>query len=213
MNATSLAASGFVLGWSVAWPPGPINAEAIRRGLARRFWPAYAVVIGGCVGDALWALAVGFGSGFLVRLAGLRTALGVASIVLLVLLGGLFLRGAVRAYRARRDVAAPRPSVFDGSRGSFALGFTLAVTGPWNLAFWLAAIGQADVAGHGLPATVVLAAGVLVGAATWGVVLCLGVTRLGARFATPAWEIATQLGTGLLMLLFAVRTAVRLLEG
>lgn len=213
MTAASLAAAGLVLGWSVAWPPGPINAEAIRRGLARRFWPAYAVVIGGCVGDALWALAVGFGSGFLVRLAGLRTALGVASIVLLAVLSAMFLRGAVRAYQARHADARVRRSVFDGSRGSFALGFTLAATGPWNLAFWLAVMGQADVAGHGWPGTLALAAGVLAGAATWGVVLCLGVTRLGARFATPAWEIVTQLGTGLLMLLFALRTAVRLLEG
>jgi hypothetical protein len=26
-------ANGYILGWSVAWPPGPINAEMIRRGL------------------------------------------------------------------------------------------------------------------------------------------------------------------------------------
>lgn len=221
MTAAALAASGFVLGWSVAWPPGPINAEAVRRGLARRFWPAYAVVIGGCVGDAIWALAVGSGSGLLVRLPGLHTVLGVASIALLIVLSALFFRGAQRAHRTREAerAAAPdagqpvRRSLFDGARGSFALGFTLAATGPWNLAFWLAAIGQADVAGHGWTGTLALAAGVLAGAASWGIVLCLGVTRLGARFANPAWMIATQLGTGVLMLLFALRTAVRLLEG
>jgi len=37
---------GFVLGWSVAWPPGPINAEIIRRGLAQGFAPAFAVAVG-----------------------------------------------------------------------------------------------------------------------------------------------------------------------
>jgi threonine/homoserine/homoserine lactone efflux protein len=25
--------NGLILGWSVAWPPGPINAEMIRRAL------------------------------------------------------------------------------------------------------------------------------------------------------------------------------------
>lgn len=57
----TLAVTGFVLGWSVAWPPGPINAEAIRRGLTGRMRAAYLVVLGGCAGDAIWALLVGLG--------------------------------------------------------------------------------------------------------------------------------------------------------
>src|SRR6476646_9752467 len=35
MTLSSLA-NGYILDWSVAWPPGPINAEMIRRGLLRR---------------------------------------------------------------------------------------------------------------------------------------------------------------------------------
>jgi threonine/homoserine/homoserine lactone efflux protein len=207
----SLAVTGFVLGWSVAWPPGPINAEAIRRGLARRLWPAYAVVLGGCVGDALWALLVGFGAGALLRFADLQNVLGAVSVGLLLVLSGLFLRGAWRRYADHRAGVQSRPqSAFDGSRGSFALGFTLAITGPWNLAFWLAVIGQADGATHGLAGSLVIASGVLLGAATWGIVLCVGVARLGSRFARPSWEIATQLATGLLMIFFAIRTAARL---
>lgn len=210
MNVGPLALTGFVLGWSVAWPPGPINAEAVRRGLSRRFWSAYAVVIGGCVGDAVWALLVGLGAGAAVRVADVRDVLGWLSIVLLIVIGGVFLYGAVRRWtdhRVGRTVSTPTPS----GRGGFALGFTLAVTGPWNLAFWLAVIGQSDPAAHGWLGAIVVAAGVLAGAATWGVVLCTAVTRLGARFATPAWDIGTRAVTGLLMLAFAVRTAIRLL--
>src|SRR5437016_13980562 len=29
----ALLLNGFILGWSVSWPPGPVNAEMIRRGL------------------------------------------------------------------------------------------------------------------------------------------------------------------------------------
>src|SRR5437588_13095785 len=41
-------ANGFILGWSVAWPPGPINAEMIRRGLLPKergggFWGAWPI--------------------------------------------------------------------------------------------------------------------------------------------------------------------------
>jgi hypothetical protein len=31
--ALSMLVNGYIIGWSVAWPPGPINAERIRRGL------------------------------------------------------------------------------------------------------------------------------------------------------------------------------------
>jgi hypothetical protein len=42
----SALANGYILGWSVAWPPGPINAEMIRRGLLPKdrgggFWSAF----------------------------------------------------------------------------------------------------------------------------------------------------------------------------
>jgi len=212
VNVGALALTGFVLGWSVAWPPGPINAEAIRRGLARRLWPAYAVVLGGCAGDALMAMVVGFGAGTLLRVADVRPVLGAVSVALLVILSGLFFRGAWRSYGDHRAGRQRKPSTFDSSKGSFGLGFTLAVTGPWNLAFWLAVTGQAGT-DTGFAGLLVLATGVLTGAATWGILLCVGVTWLGARFARPSWEIFTQLATGVVMLFFAVRTAISTLGG
>jgi threonine/homoserine/homoserine lactone efflux protein len=211
-TAGSLALTGFILGWSVAWPPGPINAEAIRRGLSRRVWPAYAVVVGGCLGDALWALVVGVGTGALLRVAHLTTLLGVISVALLVVLAGLFLRGAWRRYADHRaGTPSPASRSFNNARGSLVLGLTLAATGPWNLAFWLAVLGQPGNTAHGIAGSVVVACGVLVGALTWGLILCVSVAWLGARFATPSWEIVTQLGTGVLMLFFAARTALRLM--
>jgi threonine/homoserine/homoserine lactone efflux protein len=86
------------------------------------------------------------------------------------------------------------------------LGLTLALSSPWNIAFWLAVIGQQDTLTPA--ASIAFAACVLAGALTWGLVLCIAL-RLGARFATPAWEVATQALTGLLMLGFAVRLALR----
>ena len=90
--------TGFLLGWSVAWPPGPINAEAIRRGLTRGFWAAYLVVIGGCAGDATWAVLASLAAD---RLRGPRVQLylGVLSVVLLIFLALIFFRGAWRECR------------------------------------------------------------------------------------------------------------------
>ena len=69
-----LAGYGLLLGWSVAWPPGPINAEIVRRGLSRGFRPAYGVGLGASTGDAVWAIAVLLGAGVLLELR--RGALG-----------------------------------------------------------------------------------------------------------------------------------------
>ncbi len=202
---------GLALGWSVAWPPGPINAEMIRRGLSRGFLPAWCVGLGACSGDFLWALAISLGAGALMKLPGVRPALGGLSVGLLLFLAWTFGRGAVRAWRERQAPAAG--GRFDSAHGGFVLGLTMALTSPWNIAFWLAVIGSQAAESHlTASGSLVLAAAVVTGAATWGLVLCTAL-RLGARFATPAWNVVTQAATSALMLAFAVRAIVQLARG
>lgn len=201
---------GLLLGWSVAWPPGPINAEMIRRGLTRGFFPAWGVGLGACSGDFLWALAVSLGAGALVQIPGVRTGLGILSVALLLFLAWTFGRGAATAWR-ERAAPTPPPGRFDSGAGGWLLGLTMALTSPWNIAFWLAVIGS-QASGQRLAAgeSLVLAGAVVTGAALWGLVLCTAL-RLGARFATSAWPAVTQGATAALMLAFAGRTAAQLL--
>ncbi len=208
---------GFVLGWSVAWPPGPINAEMLRRGLERGFWPAWALGLGACTGDFGWAVAVSLGAGAPVNVPGVRPALGVLSVGLLLFLAWTFGRGAWKAWTASRRPDGQSASVptrrFDSTRGGFLLGLSLALTSPWNIAFWLAVIGsQAGGESLGLAASLTVAVGVIVAAATYSGLFCSAV-RMGARFATPAWHIVTQGGTALLMLYFAFKTIWGLAAG
>ena len=213
----SLFFKGLLLGWSVAWPPGPINAEMIRRGLERGFLPAWALGLGACSGDFLWAIAVSLGAGALVNIAGVRTALGVVSVALLLFLAWTFGKAAWRAWlisHAHPDEAASIPERrFESTRGGYLLGLTLALTSPWNIAFWLAVIGsQAGGARLGARDFLTVAVGVFIAAATWGLFLCSAV-RAGARFATPAWHVVTQGATAVLMLFFAVQTVLKLVHG
>ncbi len=95
----SILFNGFVLGWSVAWPPGPVNAEMIRRGLlprkqGGRFWETWRVGLGACTGDFLWAFAVTAGAGALLNKPDVRIALGAISLVLLLVLAAVFSRAA-----------------------------------------------------------------------------------------------------------------------
>ena len=94
----ALAATGFALGWNVAWVPGPINAEILRRGGRGGFGAAFVVGAGASCADFCWALAVSLGAGALAKAEGLRTGLAVVSVVLLAGLAALFLRGAWRSF-------------------------------------------------------------------------------------------------------------------
>lgn len=214
--STSLAATvgtGLLLGWSVAWPPGPINAEMIRRGLARGFWPAFALGLGACSGDFLWALGVALGAGALADLPGVRPALAGISLALLLWLAWSFLAGAWRGWRRlRRGEPEVAASALDSTRGGYLLGLGMALSSPWNIAFWLAVIGQQSAGSLTMARSLVLATAVVTGAALWGLVLCTAV-HFGARFATPGWEITTRAATGALMLFFAGRLVARLLGG
>ena len=208
----AIALKGVLLGWAIAWPPGPINAEMIRRGLAHGFWSAWTVGLGACGGDFLWALTVSLAAGQLARNATVELGLGVLSTALLLYLACIYLRGAWRgwlAQRSRQPLATPKR--LQGASGGWLLGFGLALASPWNLAFWLAVFGQkGELLSFGQ--SMALATGVIVGACTWGLVLCTSV-RLGARFATPLWQVLTEGSTGLLMLYFAVASVLRLTAG
>ncbi len=212
---------GLILGWSVAWPPGPVNAEMIRRGLLPKaggggFWSAWVLGLGACSGDFIWALAVSVGAGALLNTPTVRLILGGISLVLLLFLASVFALGAWRTAHHEKppaDDTTELPQARKSSRKSraYLLGLTMALTSPWNIGFWLAVIGSQSGPGRTLLDSLFLAGAVVLGALAWGCILCLAL-KAGARiFARPGWQIATQALTALVMLYFAGRLVLRLL--
>lgn len=205
----SIIANGLVLGWSVAWPPGPINAEMIRRALLPRergggFTGAWQIALGACSGDFLWAFAVSVGAGAILNGVVIRRALAIVSLALLLVLAARFSVAAWKIYQTHR-AADPHLAQKDASRGGFLLGFLVVLTSPWNVGFWLAVIGAQPNIANSVPQSLTMAASVVLGALAWGAVLCVAV-KFGARiFARPEWQVATQALTALVMLWFAVR--------
>ena len=92
-------------------------------------------------------------------------------------------------------------------RGGYLLGFTLAMTSPWNLGFWLAVIGGQQSITHGstFGNSLAFAGSVVLGAVAWTLVFSVAVKHGGQFFARPAWQVATQATTSLLMLFFAAK--------
>jgi len=211
-----LLATGFLLGWSVAWPPGPINAEIARRCLAGGFWAGFTLLIGACSADALWAVLVSLGVGVFFTAPIMREAMGVVSIVLLLALSVFFLRAASRAL-TRREATSATPSRFDSRRASFFLGAGMALASPWNVAFWIAAMGRPELSRYGVRALLIMAAAVIAGALTWGVLWSWSVVFLHRSADSGAggrwWTFAVDLATALLMAYFAINSAMRLISG
>ena len=216
--STATIINGLLLGWSVAWPPGPVNAEIMRRSASppagAGFWYAYKVALGAACGDFLWALGVATGAGAVINTPAIRVSLGVISFVLLLGLAAIFARNAWRIARAHR--AQQSGGLADGVRGpardrGFLLGFVFVLTSPWGLGFWLAVIGSQSATISGtFTNSLVLAVSVVLGALAFATLLCVGV-RLGARFfSRPSWQVTTQVLTAALMLYFAARLALQL---
>ena len=205
----SVLVNGFVLGWSVAWPPGPVNAEMIRRGLMPKdrgggFWSAWPIGLGTCTGEFMWALSVSLGAGALLNSPSIRHALAIVSLTLLLVLAATFARSDWRIFRSRRCSEATVSSDERKQRG-YLLGLFFALSSPWNIGFWFAVIGSQATQSTSLKRSIALACAVVFGALSWTLVLCAAL-KLGAHiFSRPEWQIMTEALTSAVMLWFAVR--------
>lgn len=215
----ALAATGFALGWNLAWVPGPINAEMLRRGAARGFWAAFVVGAGASSADFLWALAAAAGAGALASRPGVQSWLAATSALLLVGLAVLFLRGAWRSWREWRGprelathptVRRPGEEALESRRGGYALGFLTAATSPYNMSFWVAA--AAGQAARGAGGMLLYASSVVAGTTAWCVVLCTA-SRYGARLPGPALDAALRALAAGFLLWIGGRSAMLLLPG
>jgi len=204
----STLVNGYILGWSVAWPPGPINAEMIRRGLLPKergggFWSAWPIGLGACTGDFIWAFCVSVGAGALLNSIAIRRMLAIVSLALLLFLAARFAIGAWKIYCAHRSVEFQTPK--SERRGGFLFGLFVVLMSPWNVGFWLAVIGSQPTQSASVRQSLAIAAAVVLGALTWGVVLCIAL-KFGAHvFSHPNWQIATEAITAAVMLWFAIR--------
>jgi putative LysE/RhtB family amino acid efflux pump len=176
-----LAAKGFVLGFAVAAPLGPIGALCINRTLERGFRVGLAGGLGTALADATYGglAALGFAafSAFLGAIDGpMRLVGGLAMIWL--------------GWQGMRP-KPPRPAAEIGARdllGTIGATFLLTIANPTTIlsfAVFFAGLGLASTAGAASAAVVV--AGVFAGSLAWWVILTGGVAlvrhRLPDRFA------------------------------
>jgi chemosensory pili system protein ChpE len=173
---------GVALSFGQCLAVGPVNAEALRRGLRGGFRAALAVELGSCLGDGLWAALAFLGLGALFTIP-LMDAAGSALGVLL--LGYL----AVQGWREAAPISAEPSQVVaeSGRLPAFWAGMVLSVVNPGSAAFWVG-VGATVLASHlpvvGPTTLLQFAAGYYAALVAWSF-----------GFAALAWQMGLRLPT------------------
>ena len=168
------------LGLAFCASPGALNAEALRRGLARGFSSALLVEVGSLIGDGTWAVIGLSGAAYVAKYR-------LASIAL-ASLGSVFLFWL--AFHALRDAwpgtrPPPRPQ---RHHGDFAAGALISLMNPYTVAFWMGLGGAVSVMGSERPLVAQYAAflgAFMLGATLWCFVVSVMI-GWGRHVVTPA---------------------------
>jgi len=171
--------------------PGPVLAEAARRGLTSGFRAALAVELGSIAGDALWVALALIGTAALAEAGGFQLAAGVAGGVFLLWLG-------VSALRSARNGHLP----MDGNpfvERAFATGAVISVASPYALPFWLgvsSSLPGYGISSHGAFGYVAFFAAFLLTCIVFALVAA-ALFAWGHRFLRPRFFFAVDLVCGL----------------
>jgi chemosensory pili system protein ChpE len=203
MNAT-LALVAFGLGWAYCAPPGPVFAEASRRGLRDGFRAALSVELGSLVGDAWWVALALAGASAVAHSETASGVLGLLGIALLCWLG-------IRALDAARRHAEPRPPA-RRHRRALGTGAAIALANPWALPFWLGVGGSLEQYGVRSPQAedyAVFFVAFMVACTTYAFAVS-AMLAWGRRWVTPRLLATIDIVCGMALLGFAVKLAVSL---
>ncbi len=118
--------TGIVLGISIAAPPGPVNAAAAYQ-VTKSWFAGWSTLLGATTADAIFFLLTYFGLTALIASGEIRD--------ILFLVGGCFM-----FYLAYATLRSAKSGPREGKRSGrpYILGFTIGLSNPFQLAWWIA---------------------------------------------------------------------------
>ena len=197
---------GFIIGFSIAAPVGPIGLLCIRRSLAHGRAAGFVSGLGAATADAAYGFVAAFG------LTAVSAAL-VSQRFWLRALGGLFL-----CYLGARTLAAasvsetPQAGSGAGGRGllgAYASTLLLTLTNPMTILSFAAIFAGLGLAGTApdYASAGLMVLGVFSGSAAWWLLLSGGASALRTRF-TPAGLTWINRGSGAVIVAFGLLALV-----
>jgi chemosensory pili system protein ChpE len=205
------AVTGAIIAISFCAPPGPVTMETIRRGLRGGFGPALQVQLGSIVGDMTWCALALLGLAPLVQVPWVRLVLSVAGVAVLVYLGGIGLRDALKTVPA---AVAAEDQVADLRRGAFRSGVAISMANPTAIGYWLSVGGArvaAGVAGTTVQQTSFFVTGFVGGTIAWAFLTAF-VVRWGRVLMTPRAFRVVNLVCSAALLVFGLSLAVAMIS-
>jgi threonine/homoserine/homoserine lactone efflux protein len=194
----ALILRGFILGFTIAAAVGPISLLVIRRTIAQGQLYGLVSGLGVATADATYGAVAAFG------LAAITDVLVHARVVL-GLFGGVFLLWlAWRTVRSSpTEAATPAPTGRRGYAGAYLSILALTMANPMTILSFGALFAGLGVTSGATGDAAFVVVGVLLGSATWWVVLTTVVGRLRGRM-TSTWIHRINIASGVLIGAFAV---------
>ena len=200
----STVSRGFVLGFSIAAPVGPIGLLCIQRTLEKGFRSGVATGLGAATADAAYGALAAFGFSAL-------TGILVASSGAVGLAGGFFLCWlGIRIFLAKpASRAAGAPENGRGLLADFASTFILTLSNPMTILFFAAVITgfSGETSAGGTLQGLLLVTGVFLGSVAWWLFLSLLVGGFGKRFDDRARLLVNHI-SGAVVLGFGIYAAL-----
>lgn len=178
MNTFSFFIRGFIIGFSIAAPVGPIGILCIRRTLANGRLTGFLSGLGAASADTMYGAVAAFGLTFI-------TSALVEQAGWLHIIGGLFfLYLGAKTFFAKPSEQAAQTNR-SGLLGAYLSTFLLTLANPMTIILFIAIFAGAGL-GDANSNTVagVMVAGVFAGSACWWLGLSLGVGLIRERFAS-----------------------------
>ena len=204
--------AGFVCGFVVCVPIGPVNLTVIRYALRNGFVPALLVGLGAASADTLYATALLAGHTTLLEMPLVRDTMRIVALVVIVLIGVRSLLFKEEKVEARDEARAELVEERWHHPRAFLLGFILTISNLMLIVLWatLAAFLFArDWVQPDLSSRSMFSTGVLCGSAFWFLLLSFFVSRAHRRVAPRTLTILVRT-CGVVFLLFAALLAYRL---
>jgi threonine/homoserine/homoserine lactone efflux protein len=189
---------GFVIGFSIAAPVGPIGVLCIRRTLAEGRTFGLVSGLGAATADAIYGCIAGFGLTFI-------STLLISQQTWFRIVGGLFLcylgRKTLLSRPAEETVSAKGSGLID----AYASTFFLTLTNPMTILSFMAifaGLGIASASGNYISASI-LVLGVFSGSAFWWLLLSGGVAVFKSKFNLRELKWVNRI-SGLIIILFGL---------
>jgi len=181
---TDFLIKGFIIGFSIAAPVGPIGILCMRRTLNNGFISGFITGLGAASADAVYGCIAGFGLAFISNFL-------ISQQEWLRLAGGLFLIYlGIRTFLSKpaKDAASETVS----HAGSYVETFFLTLTNPMTIIYFTAIFAGLNLAGseRNYASAGILVLGVFSGSALWWLILSGGTSIFKSRFGpdTPTMK-------------------------